>query len=152
MLLLRGATPDGSNFTFSNWVSIHAPLARSNFILELSPGNTAGFNTCSSCEEQLSPVLASTALSAVSIHAPLARSNLPFRGCQNRARRFNTCSSCEEQQELSPLIGVVQLVFQYMLLLRGATERLRKRSRANRFQYMLLLRGATCCGSRYVTA
>ena len=56
-------------------VSIHAPLARSNFDRVAAKCPHCGFNTCSSCEEQ--PVKDTNAkhFFLVSIHAPLARSN-----------------------------------------------------------------------------
>ena len=78
-------------------VSIHAPLARSN-------GN----------------FLCNLLTMYVSIHAPLARSN---SGAPRRLQGgicFNTCSSCEEQHDKSPDAETAG-VFQYMLLLRGAT-------------------------------
>ena len=98
MLLLRGATVCVQRRRYTEPVSIHAPLARSNF--------------CSS---------ASLCKLAVSIHAPLARSNdicvalasqipqfqymLLLRGATcvsynsiTQMRCFNTCSSCEEQR------------------------------------------------------
>ena len=56
-----------------------------------------GFNTCSSCEEQLDREIYST-----------------------NEQGFNTCSSCEEQQVETPELDT-DIVFQYMLLLRGAT-------------------------------
>ena len=58
---------------------------------------------------------------AVSIHAPLARSN----------RRASKSPPPFE-------------LFQYMLLLRGATRKSAHLCGPRRFQYMLLLRGATC--------
>ena len=78
----------------------------------------------------------------VSIHAPLARSNFPNRqtiadkvfqymlllrgatrqpGDMERGKGFNTCSSCEEQPLGIP-VPLFQALFQYMLLLRGATK------------------------------
>ena len=78
-----------------------------------------GFNTCSSCEEQ-----------------PASRPEPPSPGC------FNTCSSCEEQLERQKGFRV-EILFQYMLLLRGATARGTPCPRDPAFQYMLLLRGAT---------
>ena len=144
MLLLRGAT----RITSEMW----APMRLFQYMLLLR-GATYEilyiqhqyhcFNTCSSCEEQLSRFTWTC-----------------------RWRCFNTCSSCEEQ-----LVSHVPSItapkrFQYMLLLRGATrDRRRPRrswpvsihaplARSNRrphpnglhrprFQYMLLLRGAT---------
>ena len=94
MLLLRGATLAAGAATS---VSIHAPLARSNeplFRLSIPP---TCFNTCSSCEEQLCN-----------------------RHCRHNCCGFNTCSSCEEQPCESSDRTLNQL-FQYMLLLRGAT-------------------------------
>ena len=141
MLLLRGATGSHNFFNELITVSIHAPLARSNFRLDfrgilmvvsihapLARSNNLAwdrkkrqirFNTCSSCEEQLFVCVGKAAGAIVSIHAPLARSNtivntLPFRA-----------------------------LFQYMLLLRGATSPVRFTSWNAAFQYMLLLRGAT---------
>ena len=79
----------------------------------------------------------------VSIHAPLARSNAPLWTPHARRRRFNTCSSCEEQRFRRDG-DTVELLFQYMLLLRGATPQIHPESDPEQFQYMLLLRGATC--------
>ena len=97
MLLLRGATYaidfDGTIVT----VSIHAPLARSNFKGWNVDVQRVCFNTCSSCEEQ---------------HAQAYQSI--------GSKRFNTCSSCEEQLHRLKQFRV-RTVFQYMLLLRGAT-------------------------------
>ena len=99
MLLLRGATPMaiegsccvtvsihaplarsnyfGGVIEFGDEVSIHAPLARSNYRHQRSVITFICFNTCSSCEEQLA-----------------------FRINSNqRAEGFNTCSSCEEQHQ-----------------------------------------------------
>ena len=79
-------------------VSIHAPLARSNFFRRSRCCTIISFNTCSSCEEQLGR----------------ARTRRPGQG-------FNTCSSCEEQQDFT-LRSARMTMFQYMLLLRGATR------------------------------
>ena len=100
----------------------------------------------------------------VSIHAPLARSNKSGFGRVLETCSFNTCSSCEEQLGASCFCSLLRR-FQYMLLLRGATEfdgaERGHRSfntcssceeqqfgqlnynNAMQFQYMLLLRGAT---------
>ena len=101
-------------------VSIHAPLARSNkmpalwhmdkrfqYMLLLRGATDApkrqkalqGFNTCSSCEEQLI-LRDGTSAGDVSIHAPLARSNLALTFCTVCFVGFNTCSSCEEQLKI----------------------------------------------------
>ena len=102
MLLLRGATRFKVKGHCSLNVSIHAPLARSNLpglrrsvsclfqYMLLLRGATcirtgtcrpsSGFNTCSSCEEQLFVVKTILMSNLVSIHAPLARSNMKSRG------------------------------------------------------------------------
>ena len=99
MLLLRGATTGWTRNGAAIGVSIHAPLARSNSLDSSTTTVPCSFNTCSSCEEQLETDCA----------------NADFVG------GFNTCSSCEEQ-----LAGIQSLtalpLFQYMLLLRGATN------------------------------
>ena len=59
---------------------------------------TGGFNTCSSCEEQLAA----------------------GRVTSDISESFNTCSSCEEQLPEIPE-SLTTSEFQYMLLLRGAT-------------------------------
>ena len=118
MLLLRGATYIQKHTQEAVLVSIHAPLARSNFkgfILSLClqfqymlllRGATPCefikllvklcFNTCSSCEEQLDRA-EDPLRYGVSIHAPLARSNAAEKGEIKMETSFNTCSSCEEQ-------------------------------------------------------
>ena len=114
-------------------VSIHAPLARSK---------KAAFK--------------SSPAAHVSIHAPLARSKRTGLEPRRTVPRFNTCSSCEEQLESVNL--AVDVPFQYMLLLRGATGAAETVVYfGSRFQYMLLLRGATRrrsrrrCGFRFNT-
>ena len=78
-------------------VSIHAPLARSNETDCANADFVGGFNTCSSCEEQLQAHF-------------LLRNRLPFqymlllRGATKRADEYSDAER-----------------FQYMLLLRGAT-------------------------------
>ena len=143
MLLLRGATRKHAIRAHRWGVSIHAPLARSNFwrmgrrlrrlrfqYMLLLRGATlvltfctvcfVGFNTCSSCEEQLDGA-DGVCGAEVSIHAPLARSN-----------------------KVDCLFCCCLFEFQYMLLLRGATLIERDfRICHVQFQYMLLLRGAT---------
>ena len=121
-------------------VSIHAPLARSNewmrrlndlekfqYMLLLRGATVARvaggrentrFNTCSSCEEQLK-IRFNHRKTEVSIHAPLARSNRTGMDTQSSS------------------------LFQYMLLLRGATTLQSLTQPTSPFQYMLLLRGAT---------
>ena len=74
MLLLRGATISCRRTQERCDVSIHAPLARSNFL-----------------RAQKKRVW------SVSIHAPLARSNTVYVPSSLSLPSFNTCSSCEEQ-------------------------------------------------------
>ena len=74
MLLLRGATWLLCSFMPRHAVSIHAPLARSNSDEAFCDIPVIGFNTCSSCEEQLRTIDVAY-IRHVSIHAPLARSN-----------------------------------------------------------------------------
>ena len=101
MLLLRGATQTRRALRRLRCVSIHAPLARSNYSGLCSGGRGAG----------------------VSIHAPLARSNSDGHGSGGEALGFNTRSSCEEQLACpNGLISISEFMFQYMLLLRGATQ------------------------------
>ena len=142
MLLLRGATLPKRQIFRKQEVSIHAPLARSNSAATSVSRRSRGFNTCSSCEEQ----------QAIRVFSSPETSS------------FNTCSSCEEQREPTKG-GLSDSMFQYMLLLRGATARQGRKPRplrfntcssceeqlcstlyamtSSRFQYMLLLRGAT---------
>ena len=164
MLLLRGATIGWTRCTRAQYVSIHAPLARSNALVSAKDWKRlvsihAPLARSNFRHGKFFP------LEIVSIHAPLARSNFAagrvtsdisesfntcssceeqhgWRGGWNSGCCFNTCSSCEEQ-----LIAYLQLVdmrmFQYMLLLRGATLCRLPASQRVKFQYMLLLRGAT---------
>ena len=103
-------------------VSIHAPLARSNlriFLPRSSPPSC--FNTCSSCEEQHTCTAHVFRVECVSIHAPLARSNNRFSAID----AINTLVSIHAPLARSNLIAFSglpsPLMFQYMLLLRGAT-------------------------------
>ena len=164
MLLLRGATSTCPSVASSPKVSIHAPLARSNKTPNRGrSGVTVSIHAPLARSNRKSnsrlPVFAS-----VSIHAPLARSNDIGNRNQNVRQRFNTCSSCEEQHNLElsgfstlcfntcssceeQLLGNFRTrlikLFQYMLLLRGATTFAQNVGQSTVFQYMLLLRGAT---------
>ena len=121
MLLLRGATQRQRSLFTDNKVSIHAPLARSN------RRRSGLLKQCT-----------------VSIHAPLARSNrvfrVPVKNCLVSIHAPLARSNCINL----PLASLLK--FQYMLLLRGATERPDDAIALIRFQYMLLLRGATETG------
>ncbi len=98
MLLLRGATVVNKSDEPPEEVSIHAPLARSNFPFLQIRANLSLFQYmlllrgATGCERIWSKYR------PVSIHAPLARSN----------------------DEAHDILGIFEL-FQYMLLLRGAT-------------------------------
>ena len=145
MLLLRGATAA---------CAVHSPSKKFQYMLLLrgatvrSAGydtDLSGFNTCSSCEEQLCqhpPFHEIKSFNTCSSCEEQLYQDTPKKTCG----RFNTCSSCEEQPE-----GVYNeesnAQFQYMLLLRGATVPRWAFAAAIRFQYMLLLRGATTTAS-----
>ena len=140
MLLLRGAT-----HAFNSYQS---PIS---------------FNTCSSCEEQrflfflerysmqfqymlllrgaTHQGLFESAVKQVSIHAPLARSN----SAHDYTHRPETVSIHAPLARSNFLMWNLSArrMFQYMLLLRGATEWGDGTTSAIAFQYMLLLRGAT---------
>ena len=166
MLLLRGATSKIPPCQYSPIVSIHAPLARSNMdgTPELPDAN--GFNTCSSCEEQPGfhhfCLLIHDSFNTCSSCEEQLRDCPPTitresfntcSSCEEQLSRavsgalsssFNTCSSCEEQLDKAHDVFRVFKLFQYMLLLRGATTwNGVVASLTFVFQYMLLLRGAT---------
>ena len=98
MLLLRGATPTPAPSSALNWFQYMLLLRGATRPATAQADSPDSFNTCSSCEEQQNGSSAHDFVFMVSIHAPLARSNrrLPLRDMLSR--------------------------FQYMLLLRGATE------------------------------
>ncbi len=97
MLLLRGAT-----------------------ILHLVSRGNVGFNTCSSCEEQLFPGVCKGYNERFNTCSSCEEQ--PYDVPQSHHNHcFNTCSSCEEQP-LPSESTVTSELFQYMLLLRGATK------------------------------
>ena len=118
MLLLRGATECYSNRKRLPPVSIHAPLARSNFGIE------------GLFEHEV-----------VSIHAPLARSN--GRATLRQKKLFVSIHAPLARSNIVVRYFSIFGRFQYMLLLRGATVFQKSESNQLLFQYMLLLRGAT---------
>ncbi len=119
MLLLRGATRRLFLLICGQIVSIHAPLARSNFF----------------------PVIPAAGV-PVSIHAPLARSNGVH--ADFRAFKFVSIHAPLARSNILRFPAQLHIEFQYMLLLRGATWRVPCWKNARKkFQYMLLLRGAT---------
>ena len=125
MLLLRGATICIYFHSIKRIVSIHAPLARSNSVFIFSFHLQGVSIHAPLARSNLVLALEEWNDDDVSIHAPLARSNgisLP----PEVVLSFNTCSSCEEQQAPTATV-TASGTFQYMLLLRGATDRPRYR-------------------------
>ena len=119
MLLLRGATDLIRRHPHPSRVSIHAPLARSNATAVVE-GEKLVVSIHAPLARSNSSRVPARRKSFVSIHAPLARSN-NLGAIQHFLRRcFNTCSSCEEQLIIARH-DKGDGVFQYMLLLRGAT-------------------------------
>ena len=131
MLLLRGATIDTSQ----------------EFHIEI------GFNTCSSCEEQQTgfpavppdevsihaPLARSNSeahtfckIYAVSIHAPLARSNWE-RAVYCEAKAVSIHAPLARSNPESVKAIRKDTTFQYMLLLRGATQQKHRNLQGNRF-------------------
>ena len=83
---------------------------------------TMSFNTCSSCEEQLHFLLRSVVIHRFNTCSSCEEQlSSPIRSSCNWG--FNTCSSCEEQQVRVCHVQNRRFLFQYMLLLRGATAR-----------------------------
>ena len=146
------------------YISIHAPLVRSNFFVHVYRTNRDYFNTCSSCEEQ--HACRSAVRRDIGFNTCSSCEEQPYRKplMSSPMPRFNTCSSCEEQRNFlcnrftiyvsihAPLARSnlyrdaktkTARMFQYMLLLRGATPTLGYSPSNYEFQYMLLLRGAT---------
>ena len=78
MLLLRGAT----NFIVVNKtlirVSIHAPLARSNFLVFYACFSHGAFQYMLLLRGATKPEKSGHKADIVTIHSPLARSNIPF--------------------------------------------------------------------------
>ena len=144
-------------------VSIHAPLARSNALAIAITIRAACFNTCSSCEEQLFRTVPAFIMRCfntcssceeqrqytcrlpcrfrVSIHAPLARSNKSLHPIS--VRKLFQYMLLLRGATISLSVFVPVILFQYMLLLRGATQAHQTAPGCFPFQYMLLLRGAT---------
>ena len=120
MLLLRGATYPLQRRSPTDRVSIHAPLARSNFNAEALAGD-AQFQYMLLLRGATGGEIGIGVGGGVSIHAPLARSNKETGVGRGTDSGFNTCSSCEEQQLRLAEIQI-RGMFQYMLLLRGATR------------------------------
>ena len=162
MLLLRGATALRQDAQRIVAVSIHAPLARSNFVpcvrgrlgfqyMLLLRGATtptefanlnAGFQYMLLLRGATPLRAARPPRKAVSIHAPLARSNPIATPSSTTSGRFQYMLLL--RGATVPLFAWrLSRVFQYMLLLRGATLNAAWEIYCKEFQYMLLLRGAT---------
>ncbi len=149
MLLLRGATEARGVYAEGFVVSIHAPLARSNRGLGCLRRGLCRFNTCSSCEEQ--PVRTVAGISHRRFNTcSSCEEQQGFIAEGVQTIRFNTCSSCEEQRAPQYPVAIPKM-FQYMLLLRGATRGGLVMRSPELFQYMLLLRGATPQESQWST-
>ena len=141
MLLLRGATRTGSTdgrtrTSFNTCSSCEEQLSP-----RCVPSSTPCFNTCSSCEEQL-PIL------------PIPFQKYSFNTCSSCEEQlsfcafpdcsgncFNTCSSCEEQLVLSQTLSLLTVSIHAPLARSNLAPPMLRRKL--RFQYMLLLRGAT---------
>ena len=124
MLLLRGATIRFFNL-LPHW---------------------AGFNTCSSCEEQLCS--RHTLRCGRSFNTCSSCEEQPRAVCVRPKRRgFNTCSSCEEQLR-SPSADSIILCFNTCSSCEEQQNRASVVPTLAGFQYMLLLRGATVRGKR----
>ena len=86
------------NSVYDGFVSIHAPLARSNNKLLFAGINLSCFNTCSSCEEQLAPLTHCFRTACFNTCSSCEEQLGAYFAGKTRERSFNTCSSCEEQQ------------------------------------------------------
>ena len=109
-------------------ISIHAPHARSDFILWHRREQHRHFNPRSSCEER--PICFATTgdFDDISIHAPHARSDPRIRSGRGCCDDFNPRSSCEERP-LYPNSSISAIIFQSTLLMRGATDSRRNLAR-----------------------
>ena len=141
MLLLRGATLVFRVDNSPLCVSIHAPLARSNLHTKAHSRGSFSFNTCSSCEEQLQG-LYPVPLSPVSIHAPLARSNVWTAQLQQR-HAVSIHAPLARSNTTGDVISALVDVSIHAPLARSNAMRIHQAFSQTLFQYMLLLRGAT---------
>ena len=120
-LLMRGATFQYARVSrHGQRISIHAPHARSDAI-------SWRYKTMSKY---------------ISIHAPHARSDLSKVAPSASRSNFNPRSSCEERPG-SCMPKAFSTLFQYTLLMRGATSSAASPSSSGKFQSTLLMRGAT---------
>ena len=116
---MRGATRSRGIRGVARHISIHAPHARSDFVV-------------SDVRRWM----------RISIHAPHARSDLRFAGTLITNYHFNPRSSCEERRILFGHHGDHKK-FQSTLLMRGATWQSLQTAQSKIFQSTLLMRGAT---------
>ena len=142
MLLLRGATAMRSRVRASQRFQYMLLLRGATGDAVRNGLRKHGFNTCSSCEEQLAKKYNGRSKYVVSIHAPLARSNWSTTNNKRIPKMFQYMLLLRGATD-NPAGQRTTLEFQYMLLLRGATANPAKELEWRRFQYMLLLRGAT---------
>ena len=141
MLLLRGATTGRQVCNYQTAVSIHAPLARSNE-LDIQRVDSLPVSIHAPLARSNSGHMDCAILYIVSIHAPLARSNFTMDnlwGGQLFQYMLLLRGATDKKWD-----DLAESSFQYMLLLRGATLHGAKNTPYSSFQYMLLLRGATC--------
>ena len=140
MLLLRGATKRVCKallvFLFQYML-----LLRGATVSVVSAAAGAGFNTCSSCEEQQEKRPYYSTIK-VSIHAPLARSNekghyLVAHHPVSIHAPLARSNFYEDWTDCMPRVSI------HAPLARSNCERHKVRQTAFAFQYMLLLRGAT---------
>ena len=150
MLLLRGATRSGLPADGLPCVSIHAPLARSNFCRRASLRHP-NVSIHAPLARSNRPPRLYRQNGEVSIHAPLARSN-KTKQTNNAGRQVSIHAPLARSNFGQGLIFVLITSFQYMLLLRGATPKPPPQPPKAKFQYMLLLRGATRYACSYQTA
>ena len=146
--LARSNGDDAIALEWTN-VSIHAPLARSNSIRSCSSATFAPFQYMLLLRGATSPAVALASKPTFQYMLLLRGATTMDRGNGCKASCFNTCSSCEVQRENcgsklvfyvsihAPLarsnsceiVEFMRLMFQYMLLLRGATKAGRKARR-----------------------
>ena len=109
------------------FISIHAPLTRSDAILHTAIWSIADFNPRPSYEERLYlPRYA--AFTAISIHAPLTRSDAAFENSSAFSAYFNPRPSYEERRAKRAWSARTLFRFQSTPLLRGATAKQTKLS------------------------
>ena len=131
MLLLRGATCMSRYCKSWYNVSIHAPLARSNRLTEQK--NARFFVSIHAPLARSNPrPRPEPRTPTVSIHAPLARSNWE-RAVYCEAKAVSIHAPLARSNPESVKAIRKDTTFQYMLLLRGATQQKHRNLQGNRF-------------------